>query len=77
MRLLFPADLVFCSVLIHIEDYLVAPDVELLCLVLIFFDEIVKLQNVALQLFKDFSTLNKPFLRKFKIFLVQALDYGL
>ena len=51
MRLLCPADLIFCSVFIHLQDYIVAPNVELLCLVLIFFDEIVKLLNVALRLF--------------------------
>ena len=34
------ADLVFCSVFIDLQDYLDAPNVELLCLVLIFFDEI-------------------------------------
>ena len=55
MRLLCPTDLVFCSVFIHLQDYLVAPNVELLCLVLIFFDEIVKLLNVVLKLFSRFK----------------------
>ena len=57
MWLLFPANLVLCSVSIHLQDYCVAPNVELLCLALIFFDEIVKLQNVAPLLFKGLFNL--------------------
>ena len=74
MWLLCPADLVSCNVPIHLQEYLIAPIIELICLVLIFFDEIVKLLNVALTLFLRFFNLKKAFFPQFLDFFVQALD---
>ena len=49
MQLIRPAGIVFVSNFVHLQDYLVASNVDLL--VLNFFDEIVKLLDVVPKLF--------------------------
>ena len=71
VRLLCPADLVFCSRFIHLQDYLVAPNVQLLCLVFIF---LMRLSNSWMLLLNHFK---KSFSSQVLDFLVQALDYVL
>ena len=61
MQLIYPGDLVFVSVFINLQDYLFGPNVDLFCLVLTFFDEIVTLLN-----FKDLLTLKQPSLINIK-----------